>query len=362
MALSFHRISPLGAQRRWSPAILRWLACLLPLAFQLGSTGAAAQMQIVPDQGWADCWSQVQGFYSSAQAVCDVRGAGLGIPLTYVPKTSTAGDCKTAAGVDYGDSVFASYCLVGWLARNFGDNWMCAPVPPGTTASAYSTPANAYCQRSSGTDPDKSAGECKTHTCNPINISTGNKFQRELDYQGSGPQPLQFVRYYNSAWPDSRTNVASQGVNAFRLGRNWQHNYDLFVRLTSNGTLSTARVRRPDGKQLYFALSAGAWVPEADISDKLERLFDTGGTPIGWRYTTSEDQVETYDADGKLVSLRARSGLTQTLSYDGSGRLASVTDAWGRQLIFAYDASNRISTSPTPTDRSTPSPTPPTIG
>jgi YD repeat-containing protein len=75
------------------------------------------------------------------------------------------------------------------------------------------------------------------------------------------------------------------------------------------------------------------------------RLTDTGGNPIGWRYTVAAtEQAETYDNSGKLISVANRAGVSQTLAYDTSGRLSTVTDAFGRSLSFNYDANNRIST------------------
>lgn len=45
----------------------------------------------------------------------------------------------------------------------------------------------------------KNAGEPEIcNGTNPVNDVTGNKFQQEPDYPGSGDFSLQFIRYYNS--------------------------------------------------------------------------------------------------------------------------------------------------------------------
>lgn len=104
------------------------------------------------------------------------------------------------------------------------------------------------------------------------------------------------------------------------------------------------QANRPDGKKLEFSLVGGNWVGDNDVKDKLERLLDSGGQPVGWRYTLiADDTVETYNNQGLLTAIADRAGLTQTLAYDAAGRLVSVTDAFGRTLAFSYNADGRIS-------------------
>lgn len=180
---------------------------------------------------------------------------------------------------------------------------------------------------------------------NPINQATGNKYQIESDYIGSGPFPLIWQRTYNG---DTQVKAAS-------LGANWRGTYDRSVSVSS----TTATVYRPDGKSYKFQSSAGAWVGDADVVDRLQQI------PTGWTYTTADDTVETYDSTGKLLTITNRAGLKQTLTYsDGTtganggyvldangnstattlpaGRLIRVTDNAGRVLGFGYDTSSRI--------------------
>ncbi|MGZ5780753.1 MAG: DUF6531 domain-containing protein, partial [Burkholderiaceae bacterium] len=146
---------------------------------------------------------------------------------------------------------------------------------------------------------------------------------------------LQFERYYNS----------SSAVSSTDLGISWRSNYDRSIGLSGGTGPSTAFVYRPEGKTYYFTLNNGAWTYDADIADKLVRLFDTSNNPTGWQYTVAADNsVERYDATGKLVSITSLAGLTQTLIYDVNGRLSFVTDNFGRQLKFTYDGMNRIGT------------------
>ncbi|MGH8653567.1 MAG: DUF6531 domain-containing protein [Gammaproteobacteria bacterium] len=172
---------------------------------------------------------------------------------------------------------------------------------------------------------------------NPINLASGNKYQRDSDYRGTGAFPLVFERHYNS----DATLIATP-VNTPVLGERWRHGLERSVRLTDYATLSTATVTRADGRGYFFNLADdGSWLPDPDITGRLDRLFDQQHEPTGWRYTEN-DEVEIYDAQGKLISLTNPSGLSQTLGYNAAGQLVSVTDPFGRKLTFTYDAAHRL--------------------
>lgn len=169
-------------------------------------------------------------------------------------------------------------------------------------------------------DPDCEA----PRSGNPIHAAIGNKYQVETDYSGAGVFPLEFKRHYNSV-----------STYSGALGANWRGSYDRSIsKVNSKETVAY----RPDGKEYRFKLSRKKWVGDPDVADRLEQ------TANGWRYTTSEDFVEIYDANGRLASISNRAGLLQTLSYDDSGRLVSVTDPFGRNLVFAWSADGRIQT------------------
>jgi len=113
-------------------------------------------------------------------------------------------------------------------------------------------------------------------------------------------------------------------------------------------------IRRNDGKEYNFKQSSGVWVTDADVHGRLVELTDIANVRLGWRYSTGDNTVETYNAVGKLTSIAERSGLTQTLTYSDAstpvaiaptaGLLLRVSNTFGYQLNFTYDASSRIST------------------
>jgi YD repeat-containing protein len=176
----------------------------------------------------------------------------------------------------------------------------------------------------------KSAGAPRDcNGSNPICGGTGNKYQREVDYQGAGVFPLRFVRHYNSAWAEERG-----------LGAHWRMHYDRELAASATRVVIT----RPEGQAFMFNLSGEVWTAEADVTEHLERLTEAG-VFTGWRYTTAEDEVEAYDTQGRLVSIADRAGVSQTLAYDGQGRLSTVTHTpSGRTLRLTYDALHRLST------------------
>ena len=179
--------------------------------------------------------------------------------------------------------------------------------------------------------PKKNAGPprpCDVKVCNPINVGTGNKYQREQDYSGAGPFPLRFVRHYNSV----------DGIELRHIGEQWRHSYDRTV--VSGASIVT--LNRADGRVLEFEDIGGNWFGDPDVAGRLFRLTDGGGNPTGWEYRDANDSTETYDNDGKLLSITTRAGFTQSLSYDLSDRLIQVTGPFGRTLAFGFDPSGRI--------------------
>lgn len=139
---------------------------------------------------------------------------------------------------------------------------------------------------------------CPMLKSNPINVGNGNKYQVETDYTGIGIFPLGFQRYYNS----------SADVINTRLGHHWRSNFDRSIVVSSDPTV--LMIYGHDGKGFAFRQSGGVWAADDDIVGRLEQIAG------GWRFTNSQDEVETYDAAGKLSSIASPSGLKLNLAYD----------------------------------------------
>lgn len=160
----------------------------------------------------------------------------------------------------------------------------------------------------------------------PVNIATGNMFERVTDYATVGTNPLAFTRYYNS-------QNYTRNLYASTLGPNWRHNYDRYIRDVS-ATQATAE--REDGQVVNFTLVSSVWTPDADMDWKLTKSGST------WTLTGPDDVVETYtEASGKgtLNSIAWPNGYSQTLTYT-SGQLTSVSDSYSRTLTLSYTGSD----------------------
>lgn len=155
----------------------------------------------------------------------------------------------------------------------------------------------------------------------PIDIASGNMFEQVTDYTTTGPNPLRFVRYYNSK--------AGPLADAQTMGMNWRHNFNRSLRVIS---ASAVVAERPDGRQVGFALVGSTWTPDTDVDIK---LTNSGST---WTLTDHDDTIETYTVSGStgtLNTITLPNGYTQTLNYT-SGVLTSVSDSYSRSLTFTY--------------------------
>ena len=176
----------------------------------------------------------------------------------------------------------------------------------------------------------KGCGSCGgTMIGNPVNLSTGNKFEDQDDYDGEGGFPLSFHRYYNSASSGDGT-----------IGNRWGHTYSRTLILQS---LTEVKLYRDDGEIRYFEQCGSSWCATADEIGTLTEQIDSHGNILGWRYTDERQVTEAYDGSGRFLSEANSTGLSHTLSYDSGGRLSTIMDAFGRKLTLNYNASNLLS-------------------
>lgn len=207
-----------------------------------------------------------------------------------------------------------------------------ATCPAGfdTQSSINSNSSEITCTQN-GSLPLKNAGKPPPESCpnlvsNPINIGTGNKYQREIDYSGPYNYSLRFERFYNSI----------EGTQPGSLGSQWRTIFDRSILMDGSGTIATAY--RQDGVAFSFYLVGGNWVADPDVRDRLTAIQN------GWEYTTSDDTVEYYNSNGRLDSFKLLGGFIFNLSYDQNNKLTTVTDPFGRALTFSYDIADRLST------------------
>jgi len=196
-----------------------------------------------------------------------------------------------------------------------------------------------------GSDPncgcnDNNADPSKTGNLfagDPVNPATGNLFTSKLDYTTAGPNPLQFIRYYNSLEQTAGAGAVSQ------MGQFWRSNFDLNLTITTTSGVPTSVLAfRPDGQGITFTKSGSTWVTDADLDYSLVQNAST------WTLKGPDDTTETYNSAGKGTSIVLRNGYTQTLNYGTSNNLSGVTDSYGRSLTFGTNSNNFIGSVTTP--------------
>ena len=173
------------------------------------------------------------------------------------------------------------------------------------------------------------ANKPSTAVGNPINILTGNKFQKETDVPEIPGISLGLQRFYNSG-----------DFAATAFGAGWRNTYERVITKTAEDRVTASRA---DGRVDPFTLVSDNWQPGTDVTSQLTALLDAENQQTGWKLARNDDSVEIYTLDGRLTSIASRAGLTTSLSYDADDRLSTVAGPFGHTFVFSYDAAGHIS-------------------
>ena len=191
----------------------------------------------------------------------------------------------------------------------------CGPQPGGGTCGA---PGPATGETNAGVDIG--AG-------NPINVISGNKYQREVDMPPlPGVLGLELVRHYNSAY--SRPTHPN-GI----VGRGWKLSYE--TELYAVGR--TIQIVQADGSRVMFARDPDdpSLCSTAEPSQGTVRITRTArGDEYRWIW--ADGRILSFSSAGKLLQIAVPTGEFLTLQYDSKGLLLSVTDPQGRSLRLQY--------------------------
>ena len=218
----------------------------------------------------------------------------------------------------------------GPLGRWMAAALLCALSAPATLARA--APQGASCLVPTVGSPSCAAGNASAapgsavasngpglHVGNPIEVTGGNKYQREIDYRAFGTG-LAFVRHYNSLLADEDLG----------LGPGWRHTYHVSLAALEGGGL---RLRQSDGRALDFAHVPGTRRPEVHVGAAADGLIAHDSGRSRW-YLPDGRRL---DFEGpRLVRLDwgdARGALD--ILYR-NGRVARVVDRTGRALELRY--------------------------
>jgi YD repeat-containing protein len=159
---------------------------------------------------------------------------------------------------------------------------------------------------------------------NPINLLTGNKYQREADMPAlPGELGLEIVRHYNSL---------DRSPGSFGIG--WRLSYDTELVILG----STIQVSEADGHRITFqrpGTRGGICVPVDPAHGILRIQQSRRGSSFVWSW--SNGRILTFDASGKLLEIADGHGGLLTLTRGIKGELLAVTDTLGRRLELQYE-------------------------
>ena len=177
---------------------------------------------------------------------------------------------------------------------------------------------------------------------NPINITTGNKYQVETDYTDATSSGLTFRRTYNSlsAYSDS----ASAYSNDNYIGIYWRHNYSQQLTISGDTGSQQVTVSRPNGRKLTFTEQGASFISDADITSKLNQTF-TASAHDGWEYHPSATTTEIYNLAGQLIAILKTNGRNLTFNYDVDAipeTLDHIEDFLGRSIQLHYNVNRQI--------------------
>jgi len=158
---------------------------------------------------------------------------------------------------------------------------------------------------------------------NPINVITGNKYQREVDMPAlPGVLGLEIVRHYNSSLSGPRTRPGA-------LGRGWRLSYESSLYVTPTGIT----VDQADGSQVMFGHDPGrenVLLPRDPAQGRMEIVTTRRGDEYLW--TWADGRKLRFNVRGQLEQIEAPTGEMLTMQYDTRGLLVRVTDPQGRSL------------------------------
>ena len=167
---------------------------------------------------------------------------------------------------------------------------------------------------------EEGCGEGQNFAGNPINLQTGNKMQRELDFSTNGRFPLSIQRVYNS-----------QSYSTGLFGPNWASNLDQNITFENNN--QTAVIRKMSGSVERFDLVAGQWVSSRPSLVSKNSLVAISN---GWIYSLQDGSREEYDSQGKITRVTTVNGYSHNYFYS-SDKLTLIQDDALRTLTIAYD-------------------------
>lgn len=158
---------------------------------------------------------------------------------------------------------------------------------------------------------------------NPINVMTGNKYQREDDMPAlPGIMGIEIVRHYNSL---------HMGLG--QIGYGWRLSYETDLQMVRNQIY----IHQADGSRVIFNRSS---INPSDCAcqNPAQGHVMIYHTPKGDEYTWYwlDGKQLHFNHQGKLTRINAPTGESVKLTRGLRGELLKVTDPQGRSLVMHY--------------------------
>jgi len=147
---------------------------------------------------------------------------------------------------------------------------------------------------------------------NPINVTIGNKFQAETDYQPSALSSLSFTRSYNS------------------LDGSWRHGFSSHLRFAGAEHVALVMYH---GRETSFEVKGDTVKSNSPDHGVLKKIDS------GWQFLSSTNERFIFDSFGRLVQWSDSQGESFYLSYSDSSITAN--DHVGNSLIFTEDTGHQ---------------------
>jgi RHS repeat-associated protein len=207
--------------------------------------------------------------------------------------------------------------ILAWLLLIAPAHAQCDSRAPGGSPNGNSCPGIA----------SQPGGGANSGAGNPINVMTGNKYQREDDLPAlPGVLGLEIVRHYNSAY-------SGPGHPNGVLGRGWRLSYETEL-VDRFGKL---QVLQADGGRVIFDRDRRS--PTGCSTHNPDNGTMTLGQENGrpdYTWTWTDGRKLHFNSAGKLDRITVPTGESLRLLYDNQNVLVRVIDPQGRSLNLVY--------------------------
>lgn len=260
----------------------------------------------------------------------------------------------------FGTSVESVFCLESeyYLTLPALEHVLDPPGPGGPNPNVSAEPAE---DTERGAGPCEDSQGCGMSTGNPIDISSMNKYQVEVDYVGPGALPLRIARHYNS-------KHANYDANKGQFGAGWSSNLrerivamelpdpsdpqSVYRVVIQNGTGYRFEITSEDNVN-WYTLGGRLVLFDYDEAEEiftwmdggLGKIFLSSGDLESITHSSGESLVFDYDVTSnpsELTTITHSSGANLTFQYDSSGRIERITDPGQNIYFYYYDANGNL--------------------